>query len=205
MSRNAIVYASRARSTGALALTIDTKHPDVKDGKVPFKGPMITPTMMSEFPELKVIELRKRTKDEAQMRYAAYDVDHKVTVYSDSHYDMGRAIAWPQEWCKKCEALHKEGKNIRPSRAKAEATNAKTSMKTPAKAAEATKQDGKRTSSKRDNNAKRRQQAANEKPGEVISRTPAEAAARLASPAPVAEPVDEQTPESEPVGASSES
>ena len=175
MSRNAIVYASRARTTGALAITIDTRHPDVKDGKLPFKGVMVD-GKFPEFADLRTIELRKRTKAEEQMRYAAYDVDHKVTAYFADHYPAGRAIAWPQEWCKKCEALFEKGTNIRPTKAKAATPTpitAAKSAKAPAKAKAPEKAPGnKRTSSKAENDAKRRQAAEVAKPSEVVTRTP---------------------------------
>ena len=172
MSRNAIVYASRARSTGALAITIDTRHPEVKDGKLPFKGPMVD-GKFPEFADLKTIELRKRTKAEEQMRYAAYDVDHKVTAYFADHYPAGRAIAWPQEWCTKCKALFEKGSNIRPTKAAAAKAPAKPVAKAPVKAKTPEKANGnKRTSSKAENDAKRRQAAEATKPSEVVTRAP---------------------------------
>lgn len=160
MSRNAIVYASRSRMTGALALTIDTRHPDVKDGKLPFKGPMVD----GKFPDksLKEIVLRKRTKAEEQMRYAAYDVDHNVTAYFAEHYPAGRAIAHTEEFCTKCKALAEKGERIaKPS-----------TTRTPAPVASKPSSNGngsKRTSSRSDNNARRRQANAQHKPSTVTS------------------------------------
>lgn len=135
MSSHAIVYASRARSTGALNLTIDTKHADVKDGKLPFKGPMVDNKFEGFGP---VVELRKRTKDEATRRYAAVCLDHKQTAYFDDHYPAGRAIAWPQEWCTRCKALFESGAKVKvPAKATATVIEAKTPAKAPAKSGRA--------------------------------------------------------------------
>lgn len=115
MSKNATVYTSRARSTGALCETIDTRHPEAS----------------------KVDLFRKRTKAEEGMRYAARCVDHKQVVFFQEHYPAGRAIAWPQEWCSKCKTLFEAGNKVKAPD-KAQATNGKAPAKvTPQPAAKA--------------------------------------------------------------------
>jgi hypothetical protein len=117
MSRNATVYSSRARSTGALCETIDTKHAEAS----------------------KVDLFRKRTKAEEGLRYAARCVDHKQVTFFDEHYPAGRAIAWPQEWCTKCKVLFEKGDRITKSGSTnatvaPKATNGKAPVKATSKA-----------------------------------------------------------------------
>lgn len=82
MSRNFIVYQSRNRFTGTLMQTLDTKH---ADSTIPF------------------------SKDK---RYRALCVEHKTQVAFAEHYPAGRAIAHPDEWCKKCQAMIAKGTKL---------------------------------------------------------------------------------------------
>jgi hypothetical protein len=45
-------------------------------------------------------------------RYVAKCVEHNVIVRFAEHYPAGRAIAHPDEWCKKCQLLIKAGKRL---------------------------------------------------------------------------------------------
>jgi hypothetical protein len=147
MSRNAIVYSSRARTTGALCETIDTRHPEASK-----------------------LGLPKRPKGQETFRYAARCLDHKSAAFFAEHYPAGRAIAWPQEWCQKCKELFAKGSRIpkpgtEPVKAPAKAkVTAKAPAKTPAKVSA----NGKRTSDKAANIAAEKVANEQRKPGPVV-------------------------------------
>lgn len=61
---------------------LDTKH---KDSTIPFKP---------------------------QTRYVALCVEHKAKIAFAEHYPAGRAIAHVDEWCKRCQAMIKDGKRV---------------------------------------------------------------------------------------------
>jgi len=145
MARNAIMYSSRARSTGALCQTIDTRHADAA----------------------KLDLFRKRTKDEATLRYAAICVDHKSVAFFQENYPAGRAIAWPQEWCKKCQTMFESGKRIETKRATSKPAAAPLAT-TPVKT------NGKRTSNKKANARAKRVHSAQTKPSPVVTKVAAE-------------------------------
>lgn len=82
MSKNFVVYQSRNRLTGTLCRTLNTKH------------------------AASTIAFKPKT------RYVAECVEHKTRVSFSEHYAAGRAIAHVNEWCKKCQAMIKDGRKV---------------------------------------------------------------------------------------------